>query len=85
MRTKALLVDGTAGTQGPVVHLEHGVWEIDSHPYVQVVCLDRDVKVTHQSDMVKILGPTRISVNVNLKYQGPNLHSQARHVKDTVE
>ena len=80
MRTKALLVDALAGTQGPTVHLEQGVWEIDSHPFVQVVCVERDTKIKFLNGLVKIHGPARVRLNVNPKYQGAGIDAQARQV-----
>ena len=79
MRTKALLVDAHSGAQGPNVTLEHGVWEIASHPFVQVVANGPEVE--HLEDKVRIIGPVKVALNVNPKYVGPPISIQAEHVE----
>jgi len=79
MRTKALLVDAQAGSQGPKVNLERGVWEIDSHPHVEVLLSEGDIE--HLNGVVRIVGPARVGLNVNPEYVGPGINAQAKCVE----
>ena len=81
MRTKALLVDAHAGATGPTVFLERGVWEIVAHSHVQVEISKQMGTMKLLPNVIRIVGPARVSLNVHPKYVGDSVNRQAKQVE----
>lgn len=80
MRSKALLVGGTAGFEGPHISLDGGVWVIRNDANIQL-SLPRDhVDVKEKDGMIYVRGPVRFTAKVADDYTGPPIHLDAKQV-----